>query len=63
MLSSTRKNQIMQTVIVRSKQGLSGPPDSYPEEEKAYYRRVEKDILALREAGFKGVIMIPDSWD
>ena len=63
MLGDTRKNQILQTVIVRSKQGLSGPPDSYSEEEKAYYRRMEKDILALRESGFRGVYMVPGSCD
>ncbi len=57
MLNSSRKNQILQTVIARLNQGMSGPPDSYPEEEKAYYRGVEKDILAARESGFEGVYM------
>ena len=33
MLGGSRKNQILQTVIARLNQGMSGPPDSYPEEE------------------------------
>ena len=63
MLNSSRKNQILQTVIARLNQGISGPPDSYPEEEKAVYRRVEKDILALRKSGFEGSYMIPSDYD
>ena len=42
---------------------LKRSTDSYPEEEKAYYRRMEKDILALRESGFRGVYMVPGSCD
>ena len=63
MLGESRKNQILQTVIARLNQGISGPPDSYAEEEKAYYRGVEKDILALRKSGFKGSYMIPSDYD
>ena len=63
MLNSSRKNQVLQTVIARLNRGISGPPDSYAEEEKAYYRRVEKDILALRKSGFKGSYMIPNDYD
>jgi hypothetical protein len=63
MLGGCRKNQILQTVIARLNQGMSGPPDSYSEEEKAVYRRVEKDILALRKSGFKGSYMIPSDYD
>ena len=63
MLGGSRKNQILQTVIVRLNQGISGPPDSYSEEEKAVYRRVEKDILALRKSGFEGSYMVPSDYD
>ena len=63
MLNSSRKNQVLQTVIARLNRGISGPPDSYAEEEKAYYRRGEKDILALRKSGFKGSYMIPNDYD
>ena len=63
MLGESRKNQILQTVIAQLNKGISGPPDSYPEEEKAYYRGVEKDILAARESGFEGSYMVPGSCD
>ena len=63
MLGGSRKNQILQTVIAQLNKGISGPPDSYAEEEKAAYRRVEKDILALRKSGFEGSYMIPSDYD
>ena len=63
VLSSSRKNQILQTVIARTKEGLFGPPDSYPDEEKEYYREMEKDILEIRKAGFEGTFAIPNDYD
>ena len=63
MLNSSRKNQILQTVISRTKEGLLGAPDSYPDEEKEYYREMEKDILEIRKAGFQGTFAIPNDLD
>ena len=63
VLSSSRKNQILQTVISRTKEGLLGAPDSYPDEEKEYYREMEKDILEIRKAGFQGTFAIPNDYD
>ena len=40
-----------------------GAPDSYPDEEKEYYREMEKDILEIRKAGFQGTFAIPNELD
>ena len=56
MLGGSRKNQILQTVIARLNQGMSGPPDSYSEEEKAVVEFISsQDVEALKNhAAYNG---------
>ena len=62
-LTERRENQILQTVTVRIDEGKKGPPDSYTEEEKAFYTALEKDILKSRDNGEVANFSIPSSYD
>lgn len=62
-LSSRDMNQIFQTVTVRLERGLSGPPDSFTDEEKKFYIETEKGILEDRKNGFTGTYSFPNDYD
>ena len=52
-MSDRRRNQILQTVIIRIERGMRGAPESYSEEEKAYYLGLEEEILRNKEKGIR----------
>ena len=62
-LEGCRCRQIFQTVMCRLERGMKGPPDSYSDEEKDYYRKTEAGILQDREDGLVVNYSFPDSYD
>ena len=62
-MDTRRRFQIFQTCTVRLKEGMSGPPDSYTDEEKEYYIETEKCILEDRANGFSGTYIFPNDYD
>ena len=63
MLSTKRKVQVFQTMSVRLKEGQNGPPDSYTDEEKAFYREMEKSTLEDEKAGRIANYDFPNDYD
>ena len=62
-LSTRRQYQIYQTMSVRLREGTSGPPDSYTDEEKAFYREIEASTLEDKKAGRVTNYYFPDDND
>lgn len=50
-MTTREQMQIYQTVSVRLKEGKKGPPDSFTEEQKEWYRKMEKSTLEDQKAG------------
>ena len=50
-LSSKQQMQIFQTMLARLDQGKNGPPDSFTDEEKDWYKKMEESTLEDRQAG------------
>lgn len=63
MLSARDEMQIFQTVTVRLMQKKYGPPESFTDEEKAFYISTEKQILEDEKAGKKVVYDFPNDYD
>ena len=62
-MDDRRCRQIFQTVMCRLDDGKEGPPDSYSEEEKDYYRKIETGIIQDRETGLIVNYSFPDNYD
>jgi len=62
-MDGRRMNQIFQTVTARLKTGKKGPPESYSQEEKEYYKSLEESILENRKNGFTGTYSFPNDYN
>lgn len=62
-LSGRRMRQIYQTMSVRLKEGKKGPPDSYSDEEKAFYKEMEESTLKDQAEGRVVNYDFPEDYD
>ena len=63
MLSGLDMRQIYQTVSYRLRKGLKGPPDSFTDEEKAFYKEMEESTLRDRAEGRVANYDFPEDYD